>query len=131
EWVSLIYSMNSGSEPSIRTFKSAIGEVFPIYKGFEEQDSCEFIINLLDALHEAMKREEIKEHSIKQPRNSCWRNFLKNNDTPVVRTFYGVLRVSFECESCSFKKYKDDPILTYSLPIPHSDAINSTVLLMF
>lgn len=79
EWARLLVGLNSGGKASARGLKAAMGEAFPIYKSNDEQDSLEFITNLLDALHEALKVEfHIRRHS---PANSGGGDQMSGNTT--------------------------------------------------
>ena len=57
EWTRLLCTMNSGGAPSIAPFKTVFGEAAPVFRGHEEQDSCEFLSILLETLHDALKSD--------------------------------------------------------------------------
>ncbi|KAK3063370.1 hypothetical protein LTR53_018936, partial [Teratosphaeriaceae sp. CCFEE 6253] len=55
-----IYGDNSGSSFSPSEFKRTLGRLQPLFSGYGQQDSQEFLSFLVDALHEDLNRIEKK-----------------------------------------------------------------------
>lgn len=55
EWIRLMLALQNGECASALRLKNALGEVSAIYRGYEEQDSHEFINYLMDTIHEETK----------------------------------------------------------------------------
>ena len=83
---------------SPRDLKNTIGDKFKIFRGYGQQDSHEFMIYLLDNLHEALSceieyningniindRDRIMKESFKE-----WVDFIKRGDSVISQHFFG------------------------------------------
>lgn len=54
EWCRLLRAMRGHESVSARNFKRVMGQVCSVYQGNDEQDSFEFVSNLLDIFHEGI-----------------------------------------------------------------------------
>ncbi|KAJ3318518.1 ubiquitin-specific protease doa4, partial [Gonapodya sp. JEL0774] len=88
----------------------------PQFRGYEQQDSQEFLAFLMDALHEDLnrgrignarvqpmtKREEEEEAKlpVAQQASRAWDRYLRYNDSIIVRDFQGQYGSGLECLSC-------------------------------
>lgn len=143
EWAGLLKSMDEHSVVSTRRFKDAMGEVYEIYRSHEEQDSFEFINNLLDLLHEELKSSRSKgagdAAAEKENRQAmfllgaekAWDEFIKDNGSVIAHTFYGLSTTVLECLRCGNKRSRTDPFMTLSLPILPETRYHPSVALVF
>ncbi|OQR78062.1 ubiquitin carboxyl-terminal hydrolase-like, partial [Tropilaelaps mercedesae] len=70
--LSQLWCQNETRE-SLVSFRNLMGLMYPMYATYEQQDSHEFLVNLLDRLHEDLNRAELRN----QPNSS------NNSDTVV------------------------------------------------
>ena len=98
------------------------------FSGYGQHDSNEFLIFLLDRLHEDLNRIsnknyiEIKEQ--KENENDAqaalrwWKYHLKREDSIIVNLFHGQLKNKVTCTECGKNSIIYDPYMILSLPIP-------------
>lgn len=53
--LSHLWSQNETREPLVQ-FRNLMGSLYPMYATYDQQDSHEFLVNLLDRLHEDLNR---------------------------------------------------------------------------
>ena len=93
---------------NISEYKNAINLCNDRFKGYSQQDTHEFIIFLIDALHEDLNRVNNKiyipkeEKDIKDELKSKieWNNFLRRNQSILVDLFYGLFKSTVTCVEC-------------------------------
>ncbi|XP_033105688.1 ubiquitin carboxyl-terminal hydrolase 8-like isoform X2 [Anneissia japonica] len=97
-------------------------------------DSQEFLIFLMDGLHEDLnrvkKREYIEEKDNKLPDNKAaqiaWDNYKRLNQSICVELFQGQYKSTVQCETCLNIMVKFDTFMYLSLPIPKSNKCSLT-----
>ena len=116
------YSACSPSE-----FKQVIGEFAPQFAGYQQQDSQEFMLFLLDGLHEDLNRVKKKPYleskdSDGRPDEAvaaeAWSMHKQREDSIVVDTFHGQLKSHVTCRNCQKVSVKIDAFSSLSLPLP-------------
>ena len=90
---------------------------------FSQEDSQEFLVFMLDLLHEDLNRggqNHEKQHVEKENPSAAefWRNYLKRNNSIVVETFTGIFKSRILCPCCHNVSITYDPFLVCPLPIP-------------
>lgn len=109
--------------------KSSIAEFQPMFSGYQQHDSQEFLSFLLDGLHEDLNRvikkpvtETIESNG--RPDNvvarESWTNFLRRNQSIIVDLFMGQYKSIVTCPTCNHESITFDPYSTLSLPIPQT-----------
>ena len=98
------------------------------FSGFGQHDSNEFLIFLLDKLHEDLNRISKKEYIeiIPQKDNEddaqsalrYWKSHLKREDSIIVKLFHGQFKNRVICNECGNVSITYDPFMILSLPIP-------------
>ena len=98
------------------------------FSGYGQHDSNEFLIFLLDKLHEDLNRISDKQYiEIKEKRENetelqaslRWWNFhLKRENSIIVNLFHGQYRNKVICCQCEKTSITYDPFMILSLPIP-------------
>ncbi len=107
-------------------FKTTIGEFQSQFKGYNQQDSQEFMSFLLDGLHEDLNRILKKPYveSVEgggrpdiEVAQESWSAFKLRNDSKLVDSCFGQLRSHVTCK-CGHESVKFDEFSSLSLPIP-------------
>ncbi|KAG5180132.1 hypothetical protein JKP88DRAFT_270259 [Tribonema minus] len=107
--------------------KRVIGEHAPAFAGYQQQDSQELMIFLLDGLHEDLNRVRRKPYveaveSDGRPdavvAEDSWRRYLLRNDSVLVDRCHGLLRSHVTCPACNYESITFDAYTCLSLPLP-------------
>ncbi|OHT11530.1 Clan CA, family C19, ubiquitin hydrolase-like cysteine peptidase [Tritrichomonas foetus] len=125
----LMHDMWSGNNNKIRPseLKNAIGEKAHQFAGTSQQDSQEFLMHLMDILHEDLNR--VKTYSTVDPvfgdgsndqktAEMSWERHKKINDSFFVDNFHGLLRSRLICPNCHKKTIVFDPFMSLTIPLP-------------
>ena len=99
-------------------FKTIIGDLNPLFKGFKAADSKDLLFFIIEKLHnELNKRLQnmniIQDFNIielqSRDENKMLQNFLQEfsctNNSIISNTFYGILRTKITCIECNITKY--------------------------
>jgi ubiquitin C-terminal hydrolase len=118
-------------------FKRTIGEFAPQFSGYQQQDSQELMLFLLDGLHEDLNRvlkkpfvEKIESKGREDDLISreAWRRFLLRNDSELVDKCFGQLRSHVTCTNCGYQSVTFDEYSSLSLPLPMKNTVEVEVL---
>lgn len=132
-----IYEQNSGTAFSPTQFKKTLGGLQPLFSGYGQQDSQEFLSFLVDALHEDLNRIQKKPYIenpdseddkvrdddyVRQLGQIYQDNHAKRNDSVAMDLFSGFYKNTMECPSCDKVSVTFDPysLLTVQLPMDHA-----------
>lgn len=102
-----------------KTFMAAVSAA-----GFKQvhrqHDSQEFLIRLMDMLHQGLRVTNSIEQSQKYKKEEqAWYNFLKHDgDSILIRLFWAQLISVVRCENCGTESSTFDPYSYLSLPLP-------------
>ncbi|XP_078667182.1 ubiquitin carboxyl-terminal hydrolase 8-like isoform X1 [Branchiostoma floridae x Branchiostoma belcheri] len=131
EFAAVIKALWSGQYRSIapRDFKCSVGKYNSQFANFNQQDSQEFLLFLMDGLHEDMnrvkKREYIQEED--QPQlpdvtlaERAWQNHKRLNQSIIVELFQGQFKSTLQCLRCNNTSTTFEAFMYLSLPIPSS-----------
>ncbi|CAD8125674.1 unnamed protein product [Paramecium sonneborni] len=110
------------------SFKKAVGQFQPMFKGFQQHDSSELITFLLDGLHEDLNRVKKKPYVEAKDSNGrpdvevakeSWQNHLARNQSIIVDLMHGQYKSTLKCPTCQQISITFDPFLTVGLSIPN------------
>ncbi|KAL3786551.1 hypothetical protein HJC23_006801 [Cyclotella cryptica] len=123
-------SLSSVTYP--RSFKHTLGKYAEQFVGYEQHDSQELAIYLLDALHEDTNRvtkkpyiekpEQEEDESDEVAAEKAWRVHLQREDSRVFEYFMGQIKSRLQCttKGCGRVSTTFDPSMYLSVPIPGS-----------
>ena len=129
-----IYDEKQISAFTPRQLKNVIGKYGPSFSGYQQQDSQEFLLFLLDGLQEDLNRIHKKPY-IEKPDSTdemvgnpaalqgmadqCWEIYKKRNDSVITDLFAGMYKSTLVCPHCDKVSIIFDPFnnLTLQLPI--------------
>lgn len=128
------YSKNTGIAPN--KIRSVLVSHFSSFSGYDQQDSQELLLYLLDGIHEDLNRiaykplvpnldgdgtddAELAERSMAL--------FRSRNDSIIVDMFYGLLKSRIRCPSCEQVTVIFDPFANLSLPIPEQPNVSPDI----
>jgi len=138
EFKNLLGDLFSSTKPVPPTqFKLAVSSFSQQFCGAKQHDVQEFLVTLLDGLHEDLNRVTKKPYVEFPPRNGRsdeqlaaeqWRIHLLRNKSIIVDLLQGQLRSSVSCKTCKEESVTFDPFMTLSLPLPDKSGGKSVKL---
>lgn len=105
----------------------SIGTVVAQFRGYNQQDSHEFLHYLIDTMNEDLNRVKEKPYVEIPDSNGRddsivsgeqWDAFIKRNDSVLVDLFYGQLKSHLVCLTCDNVSNTFDPYSILSIPVP-------------
>uniref|UniRef100_A0A2K5Q2G1 ubiquitinyl hydrolase 1 n=1 Tax=Cebus imitator TaxID=2715852 RepID=A0A2K5Q2G1_CEBIM len=105
---------------STEIFRSALGNLYPKFTKKTQQDGQEFLIYVLNELHEALKKYHYPWRSSyeKGSTQRCCRKSITTETSIVTRLFEGQLSYRIICLKSEKCTYKNEVFTLLSLPIP-------------
>jgi uncharacterized UBP type Zn finger protein len=127
----LIYKLWNGNKKIAKPieFKESIAKVNSLYQGYNQHDSFECIINILDILNEDLNKVNKKPYRSSFPTegkrldelsSDQWEYFLSRNDSPITQFFHFQLHTSQTCKECKQSMHYFEESNTLSLHLPSS-----------
>ncbi|KAJ5179920.1 hypothetical protein N7492_003130 [Penicillium capsulatum] len=132
----LLHNIYREPPPSCYTpsqFRSRVGRCNPTMSGWEQQDSQEFLLFLLDGLSEDLNRI-LKKPYIEKPDSTdemvhdrraleefaaqSWDIYKARNDSVITDLFAGMYKSTVVCPDCEKVSIMFDPFSSLTLPIP-------------
>ena len=129
----------SGRESFLRPveLKRAIAAFASQFSGYQQQDAHEFVVFLLDGIHEDLNRRKTKvvaepvtgngENDL-ETAEAAWRRHLGRNDSIIVDLFQGQFRSKVVCPECRNVCVVFDPFTSLSLPLVRQDLVMRKVI---
>ena len=119
------------------SFKSALGKVNEQFQGRRQHDSHEFLITLMDSLHEELNVRQKKPYiespdfrrDVKSVNDEFWADFLRRNWSFMVFVFYGQMKSLLQCDVCHRQKVNYQAFSNLSVPIPNSNTLLLPVII--
>lgn len=143
-----LWSLQYDPEISVR-FKSLVEKHASQYKGGSQHDAQEFLLWLLDRVHEDLnmasgrlkrhRKNNAKYDSDKDDRNptdevlaaESLANYMRSNNSFVMDVFQAQFRSSLTCPTCDKQSNTFDPFLCVSLPIPQKQMMPVFVTVLY
>jgi len=119
EYITLLSELYNSTSKSIdpSKFKSIIGELNPLFQGNQDSDPKELIFFIIERLHQELKPpinqsksllDIYQKELISQNDQLSFQNFindLKNDNSCIFDTFYGIKKIEIKCNNCNITKY--------------------------
>jgi len=128
----------SDSYFSPSTFKASIGKFAPQFAGYQQHDSQELLMYLLDGIHEDLNRVKKKPY-VENPdyegqsdevwAAESWDRYKLRNDSIIVDWFQGQIKSKLICPECRKESVVFDPFMCLSLPLPQKNTVNISFVL--
>eukprot|EP00918_Siedleckia_nematoides_P076151 GHVU01166548.1.p1 GENE.GHVU01166548.1~~GHVU01166548.1.p1 ORF type:complete len:365 (+),score=36.15 GHVU01166548.1:391-1485(+) len=108
-------------------FKSVVGKYGSQYRGTSQHDAQEFLLWLLDKIHEDLNiatKKKYRANKSSQGRSDvsvaqeALANHMRCNNSFVYDSFQALYNSSLTCPMCQRQSHTFDPFLSVSLPIP-------------
>ncbi len=138
-----LWSLQYDPEISIR-FKSLVEKHASQYKGSSQHDAQEFLLWLLDQVHEDLNVANKKKYKVlksgggaspvrsdEQLASEALANYMRCNNSFVMEVFQAQFRSSLTCHTCERQSNTFDPFLCVSLPIPQKQLLPVFVTVLY
>lgn len=134
-----IYGDNASSSFSPNNFKKTLSSQNPVFSGWGQQDSQEFLSYLVDSIHEDLNRIQKKPYLenpdsddarvtdpeyIKELGETYRKNHAARNESVCMDLFSGFYKNTMECPICDKVSVTFDPFASLTLQLP----IESTIM---
>ncbi|KAF2862404.1 UCH-domain-containing protein [Piedraia hortae CBS 480.64] len=138
-----IYGSNAGGSVSPTSFKKTLGGCQPLFSGYGQQDSQEFLSFLVDALHEDLNRiikkpynenPDSDDSTVHDPKaiielGEVYRsNHRARNDSIAMDLFNGFYKNTMECPVCDKISVTFDPYSLLTLQLPTESAFQHDII---
>ncbi|KAK3718569.1 hypothetical protein LTR37_005073 [Vermiconidia calcicola] len=138
----LIYSDTTSGAITPSTFKKLLGTAQPMFSGYGQQDSQEFLSFLVDALHEDLNRilkkpynenPDSDDNTVRDPQaiidlGEVYRkNHKARNDSVATDLFSGFYKNTMECPDCDKVSITFDPYSLVTVQLPVESTFQHTV----
>lgn len=137
QWADLLKNLynpeSSASFLNPNKFRRVVGRHRSQFAGFEQHDSQEFMLFLLDALSEDLCRIDKKPYyaeldstdemvtdrqALEEFGEKCWQMYESRNASVITDLFAGMEKSTLICPDCQKTSINMDPFTLLSLPIP-------------
>lgn len=127
-----IWNKDSGKNKVVAPYdvKTAIGKCSRQFSGYNQQDSHEFLIFLLDYLHDSVnqitnppKYVEIDDSHVSSTDEAAklwWNNYKERNHSIITELFSGQMHSTITCDICGSVSNNYDPFIGLPVPLPGS-----------
>ncbi|KAI4162188.1 MAG: hypothetical protein LQ342_004208 [Letrouitia transgressa] len=125
-----------------RNIKNVVGRYGSNFSGYGQQDSQEFLLFLLDGLHEDLNRIQQKPYiekpdstdemvdnpvALREMADKCWDIYRARNDSVVTDLFAGMYKSTVVCPKCDKVSIIFDPFNNLTLQLPIDTVIERTI----
>lgn len=136
-----IYSDNASSSFSPTNFKKSLSNLNPVFSGWGQQDSQEFLSYLIDSIHEDLNRIQKKPYFenpdsddtkvmdpeyIKELGQIYQDHHYARNDSVCMDLFSGFYKNTMECPICDKVSVTFDPFASLTLQLPVENTVVHT-----
>lgn len=122
--------------------RDLVAQKYAHFRGYEQQDTQEFLCSLLSILHEDLNRvlkkpfyesslecENDSDATTFQVAEESWKRFLSRDDSVVVDNFYGQFKSKLTCPECNRVSITFEPFNNLLIPIAKPKKLINFVLI--
>ncbi|CAH8828341.1 unnamed protein product [Trichobilharzia szidati] len=128
-------------DAELHKFRSAVAKHQAKFSSNDQQDSLEFLLFLLDGLHEDLNEARSQRNSTTKPlqdqssveysssreqAEAAWIQHKDLNNSIIVSSFQGLLRSTVKCSNCHKTSITFDVFMVLSLPMEQNNACHLT-----
>lgn len=126
-----------------RKFRNVIKRTHPFMDSYEQQDSQEYLMALMDGVAEDLNRI-VKKPAVEKPDSTdemvtnrealekfaakSWELYKVRNDSVMTDLFAGMYKSTLHCPNCEKVSISFDPFINLTLPIPNRQVIFREVI---
>ena len=140
-----IYGENAGGSFTPSAFKKTLGSMQPLFSGYGQQDSQEFLSFLVDAIHEDLNRiikkpynenPDSDDATVRDPQaiiklGETYRaNHRARNESIAMDLFNGFYKNTMECPDCGKISITFDPYSLVTVQLPIESTFTHTYILV-
>uniref|UniRef100_A0A1B0BMZ2 Ubiquitin carboxyl-terminal hydrolase n=1 Tax=Glossina palpalis gambiensis TaxID=67801 RepID=A0A1B0BMZ2_9MUSC len=106
-----------------RDLKYIIGQYQKMFRGYEQQDSHEFLTILMDWLHSDLQTLTLD--PLREPKTAsdkAWLDFTKAKESLILHLFYGQIKSIVKCAECENESATYECFSNLSLELPENDS---------
>uniref|UniRef100_A0A1A9VF11 Ubiquitin carboxyl-terminal hydrolase n=1 Tax=Glossina austeni TaxID=7395 RepID=A0A1A9VF11_GLOAU len=106
-----------------RDLKYVIGQYQKMFRGYEQQDSHEFLTILMDWLHSDLQTLTLD--PLREPMTAsdkAWLDFTKAKESLILHLFYGQIKSIVKCAECENESATYECFSNLSLELPENDS---------
>lgn len=103
---------------SSKDLKAIVGQYEKSFRGYDQQDSHEFLTILMDWLHSDLQFDMDQLARPTSPSEKAWNEFTHNRDSIILRLFYGQMKSTVQCSTCQKQSITYDTFSNLSLELP-------------
>lgn len=127
-----------------RKFRNVIKRTHPFMDSYEQQDSQEYLMALMDGVAEDLNRI-VKKPAVEKPDSTdemvtnrealeqfaakSWELYKVRNDSVMTDLFAGMYKSTLHCPNCEKVSISFDPFINLTLPIPNRQVIFREVII--
>ncbi|KAL7730631.1 hypothetical protein ACLKA6_003409 [Drosophila palustris] len=102
-----------------RDLRYVVGQYQKIFSGVDQQDSHEFLTILMDWLHSDLQTLKVPpKPEIKRASEKAWLEFTKSQESLILHLFYGQIKSTVKCVTCSMESATYECFSNLSLELP-------------
>lgn len=100
-------------------FQEVLGQYQKIFRGFDQQDSHEFLTILMDWLHSDLQTMPVPRQREKHTAaEKAWLEFTKSQESLILHLFYGQIKSTVKCVTCTKESATYECFSNLSLELP-------------
>ncbi|XP_077285920.1 ubiquitin specific protease 8 [Arctopsyche grandis] len=103
---------------STRDLKNVVGKYKNMFRGVEQHDSHEFLVILMDWLHDDLQISTKQLSENLSPADKAWLEYTKSKESLILRLFHGQIKSTVTCLMCGKKSVTYDSFSNLSLGLP-------------
>ncbi|KRG01703.1 ubiquitin carboxyl-terminal hydrolase 8 isoform X2 [Drosophila mojavensis] len=102
-----------------RDLRYVVGQYQKIFRGVDQQDSHEFLTILMDWLHSDLQTLRVpRQREVISASEKAWMEFTKSQESLILHLFYGQIKSTVKCVTCTKESATYECFSNLSLELP-------------